>query len=92
MSPPFRPARMAALRPASDSQIPRLALLLAAAVMLQGCTAALPLAGPHPADPGARVPPVTYRSSLGDFRRAETKEPAPWTGGPASSPSEKSRL
>ncbi|HZP70975.1 MAG TPA: hypothetical protein VFB29_13610 [Pseudolabrys sp.] len=57
----------------------RHALLLTTCLIASGCTAAPPAAGPDPADPDIRVPAATYRSSLREFRRAEPKEPAPWT-------------
>lgn len=57
-----------------------LAILPAVALLIAGCAAAppLPLAGPDPADPGARVPGVDYRSTLGGYRSQRPAEPAPW--------------
>jgi hypothetical protein len=49
-------------------------------VVLAGCADAprLPVAGPDPADPGARVPRVDYRSTTGSYKSQRPVEPAPW--------------
>jgi hypothetical protein len=54
--------------------VPALALLLAA------CTDAPrpPVAGADPSDPGARAPPVEYRSTLGPYKSQRPVEPGPW--------------
>lgn len=33
---------------------------------------------PDPADPSAAMPPIVYKSALGDFRRFGAISPAPW--------------
>ena len=50
-------------------------------LLLAGCTDAprLPVAGPDPADPGARVPRVDYRSTIGPYKSQRPIDPAPWT-------------
>ena len=37
-----------------------------------------PLAGPDPSDPRTRVPPASYRSTLGGYISQRPVEPAPW--------------
>jgi hypothetical protein len=37
-----------------------------------------PVAGPDPADPGARSPRVDYRSTVGSYQSQRPVEPAPW--------------
>lgn len=61
----------------------RRTVLIGAALLLQGCAAAppRPLAGADASDPHARVPAVSYRSTIGDFPSARPSEPAPWRGG-----------
>jgi hypothetical protein len=56
-----------------------LAILPAVALLIAGCADAPrpPLAGPDPADPGARVPRVDYRSTVGSYRSRRPAEPAP---------------
>jgi hypothetical protein len=55
--------------------VPALALLLA------GCTSAprSPVAEADPSDPGARVPRVDYRSTIGPYKSQRPVDPAPWT-------------
>ena len=55
-------------------------LLAASALLLAGCADAprTPAAGPDPADPGARVPRVDYRSTVGTYRSQRPVDPAPW--------------
>jgi hypothetical protein len=50
------------------------------ALLAHGCSAAppVPVAGPDPADPGARAPPVGYRSTVGSYRSQRPVEPGPW--------------
>jgi hypothetical protein len=57
-----------------------LAILPAVALLLAGCTDAprLPVAGPDPADPGARAPRVGYRSTIGSYKSQRSVEPGPW--------------
>ena len=48
-------------------------------LMLAGAFGLLtPYGGPDPADPGARVPPLRYRSAIGPYERLRPVEPAPW--------------
>jgi hypothetical protein len=37
-----------------------------------------PLARPDPSDPATRVPPASYRSTLGGYSSQRPVEPAPW--------------
>ena len=55
--------------------------LVGLVLLLAGCTDAprSPLAGPDPADPGARAPRVDYRSTIGSYKRQRPVDPAPWT-------------
>ena len=57
-----------------------LAILTGLVALLAGCTDAprSPVAGPHPADPGARAPRVEYRSTVGAYRSQRPVDPAPW--------------
>jgi hypothetical protein len=57
-----------------------LAVLPGLAIILAGCTDAprLPVAGPDPADPGARAPRVDYRSTIGSYKSQRPVDPAPW--------------
>jgi hypothetical protein len=52
----------------------------AGCLMLAGAFGLLtsPYGGPDPADPGARVPAVRYRSTVGPYERLRPVEPAPW--------------
>lgn len=54
---------------------------LALALMVSACVRAPPavLAGPDPADPQARVRPVTYRSTVAGYMSRRPVEPRPWT-------------
>jgi hypothetical protein len=58
----------------------RLAAIAALASVIQSCAPArpLPLAGPDPADPRARVPPVAYRSPVGPYVSRRPVDPLPW--------------
>jgi hypothetical protein len=58
----------------------RSAIASAFILLLAGCTnpPPYPLAGPDPSDPGARVPKVTYRSTIGPYTSQRPVEPAPW--------------
>lgn len=54
-------------------------LLAAAAVMLSGCMpATAPVAGADPADPGAPVARVGYRSTIAPYSSLRPATPAPW--------------
>ena len=57
-----------------------LATLVALALVGHGCSAAppSPVAGPDPADPGARVPRVDYRSTIGSYKSQRPVSPGPW--------------
>ena len=49
------------------------------ALMLGGCLpTAVPLAGADPADPGARVAGVGYRSTVAPYTRLRPAAPSPW--------------
>ena len=37
-----------------------------------------PVAGPDPADPGARSPRVDYRPAVGSYKSQRPVDPAPW--------------
>ncbi len=52
--------------------------VLALALLVQGCAAPIPLAGPNPADPGVRVPAVAYRPSMGKYPSQRPVEPSGW--------------
>jgi hypothetical protein len=57
-----------------------LAVLLTFALILAGCSDAprSPVAGPDPADPGARAPRVDYRSTIGSYKSQRPASPGPW--------------
>ncbi len=57
-----------------------LAILPAVVLLLAGCTDAprSPVAGPDPADPGARAPRVGYRSTIAPYKSQRPVDPAPW--------------
>jgi hypothetical protein len=57
-----------------------LTILPALALSLAGCTDAptAPVAGADPSDPGARAPPVGYRSTIAPYKSQRPVEPAPW--------------
>jgi len=52
----------------------------AVALLVAGCAnpPPPPLAGADPADPGARVPRVGYRSTVGGYTSQRPVEPRPW--------------
>jgi hypothetical protein len=53
--------------------------VVAAAILLAGCSlAAAPVVGPDPADPNARVRPVSYRSTLGSYKSQRPVAPSDW--------------
>jgi hypothetical protein len=57
------------------------ALLISAALIIQGCAATpqRPLTGPDPADPDVRVPATSYRSVLRNRHAVQPTEPSPWS-------------
>jgi len=79
MSSRFRPVPVAATRPPRRALGPSLAVLILAALIVQGCTAPpRPLVGTDAADPEVRVPATVYRSALRDFSNARPSEPKSW--------------
>jgi hypothetical protein len=60
----------------------RFAAFVALASFVVACTPPppAPLAGPDPADPRTRVPPVAYRSAVGPYESRRPVEPQPWQG------------
>ena len=54
--------------------------LFLVAPLTHGCSGAppAPLAAADPSDPGARAPPVGYRSTIGSYKSQQPVEPAPW--------------
>jgi hypothetical protein len=62
--------------------IRRLARLAGVSVLValaQGCTAQpLPLAGPDPANPAARVKATAFRSNIAPYESRRPVEPKPW--------------
>ena len=57
-----------------------LAVLAGLVLLLAGCAAAprSPAAGRDPANPGARVPGVDYRSTIGSYKSQRPVDAAPW--------------
>lgn len=54
-------------------------LWLPLALVVAGCAVpAAPLVGPDPSDPSIRVPPTTYRSTIGSYVRYRPVEPRSW--------------
>ena len=87
MSPNLRWTRVTATRRATHC-----ALLISAALIIQGCAATpqRPLTGLDPADPDVRVPVMSYRSVLRIRHGVQPTEPSPWpVGGPSRSDKEK---
>jgi hypothetical protein len=77
----MRPARLGVAGMPSIRARWRALALGGAVALLTACSAApppAPVAGAHPADPGVRVPPASYRSALGDYRTQRPVEPKPW--------------
>jgi hypothetical protein len=58
----------------------RPAAVLIVTGLLTACADAprTPVAGPDPADPGARSPRVDYRSTVGSYKSQRPVDPAPW--------------
>ena len=53
--------------------------LIAAALTLAACMpATVPLAGADPADPGAKVAGVAYRSTIAPYTSLRPTAPSPW--------------
>jgi hypothetical protein len=77
----MRPARLGVAGMPSIPGCCRALALGCGVALLTACSAApppAPLTGAHPADPGVRVPPASYRSALGDYRSQRPVEPKPW--------------
>src|SRR5438552_4091483 len=76
LHPAIKPAAMTPLL----ARYGALPLVLALALLLAGCTDAprSPAAGPNPTDPGARVPHVDYRSTIGSYKSQRPVSPGPW--------------
>ncbi len=57
-----------------------LACILLLGGVIQGCAAIpmAPFAGPDPSEASARIPAVSYRSTIGFFATQRPVEPAPW--------------
>ena len=68
--------------PSSINRCMRFAAFVALASFVVACTPPppAPLAGPDPADPRTRVPPVAYRSAVGPYESRRPVEPQPWQG------------
>jgi len=60
--------------------LPKLASILLLAGVIQGCAAKplAPFAGPDPSDATARIPAVSYHSTIGFFATQRPVEPATW--------------
>ncbi|HEY4848898.1 MAG TPA: hypothetical protein VIH87_14220 [Methylocella sp.] len=60
--------------------LPKLASMLLFAGVIQGCAATpvVPFAGPDPSIASARIPAVTYHSTIGSFANLRPVEPAAW--------------
>lgn len=58
----------------------RAAAVVMAAAIVAACTAdpSVPIAGPDPSDPRARVPAASYRSTVAPYESLRPVEPAPW--------------
>ncbi len=68
-------------RPASFlHRLRKLASTLLLAGVVHGCAATpmAPFAGPDPSDGSARIPAVSYHSTIGSFANLRPVEPAPW--------------
>jgi hypothetical protein len=70
-------------------------LFLATLALAQGCVAVptSPIAGPDPANPSVRTPPVAYRSTVAPYVSRRPGEPTPWREqnervGPPAKPAE----
>ena len=64
----------------SGAPLASLLLPFALAFFTHGCSGAPPppLTAADPSDPGARVPRVGYRSTIGSFKSQRPVEPAAW--------------
>jgi hypothetical protein len=91
MSSQIGPAPIAARREGGHTRHGYSALLVAAALTIQGCVAATPrpLAGPDPDNPDVRVPAAAYRSAIGGFKGMRPAEPAAWRDQSGSDKSKK---
>jgi hypothetical protein len=74
----------AAIEPAAAKlfqiRLGTIAAVSALLLLLAGCgdPPRMPVAGPDPADPGARTPPVGYRSTVGSYKTQRPVDPAQW--------------
>jgi hypothetical protein len=61
-------------------RLPKFASILLFAGVIQGCAATpvAPFAGPDPSDASARIPAVSYHSTIGVFATQRPVEPATW--------------
>lgn len=76
-------AKIAAVRTVAarlfDTRYRILAAVAAAAFTLGGCLpTTVPLVGADPADPGAKVAGVGYRSTIAPYNSLRPATPAPW--------------
>ncbi len=70
-----------AMRPAASAiQLIRRGAVASVVLVIAGCSPPppVPLAGPDPADPQARVPGVAYRSAVGPYVGRRPVEPSSW--------------
>jgi hypothetical protein len=60
----------------------RRAAVAALVLLIEACTPvpSVPLAGPDPANPHARVPALAYRSPVGPYVSRQPVDPLPWQG------------
>lgn len=75
--------RLAAVRSVGeehyDNRFRTLIALVATAITLGGCLpTSVPLVGPDPADSGAKVAPVRYRSSVAPYTSLRPAAPSSW--------------
>ena len=80
MSTHKRGASAASFRAARVSHSFPIVTAFLAALLLAGCTATPReiVSGMDPSDPGARVSPVTYRSTIGSYESLRPAAPTAW--------------
>jgi hypothetical protein len=88
-----RAAAVARQTASSKDRWGRLAAAAALVLLIAACTPvpSVPLAGPDPANPHARVPALAYRSPVEPYVSRRPVDPLPWQGqsdrsAPASKP------